>query len=81
MYVLCLVTAGNNGAQMLRTWGSTSCPESDDNDSNYFADDETSPYSSPSRNNDVSELENTEGKHRILNSQFILHHVKFTQLA
>lgn len=70
--MLWLVAPGYDDAQMLKTWGSTSCPESDDNDSNYFADDETSSCSSPSRYIEVSDSENIEGKHRVLNSHVII---------
>ncbi|KAJ7331222.1 hypothetical protein OS493_020004 [Desmophyllum pertusum] len=40
--------AGTDDKQVLKDWKPTSCPESDDNESDYFADDETSSCSSPS---------------------------------
>ena len=51
-----LVTAGTDDAQALKDWKPTSCPESDDNESDYFADDETSSCSSPSHS-EVSDSE------------------------
>lgn len=51
-----MVTAGTEDAQTLKNWQSPSCPDSDDNESDYFADDETSVCSSPSH----SEVSDTE---------------------
>ena len=54
-----LLTAGTDDAQILKKCQSPSYPESDDDESDYFADDEISPWSSPSHNN-VFDSENED---------------------
>jgi len=52
-----LFTAGTDDAQILKKCQPAGYPESDDDKTDYFADDEISPYSSPCHNN-VCDSEN-----------------------
>lgn len=47
---MCLFTAGTDKAQILKKCQPLGYPESDDDERDYFADDETSPSSSPCHN-------------------------------
>ena len=46
-----MFTVGTDEAQILKKFQATGYPESDDDKSDYFADDEISPSSSPCHNN------------------------------
>lgn len=50
---------GTDDAQILKECQSAGYPESEDDESDYFADDEISPCSSPSHNN-VCDSENED---------------------